>query len=287
MCFESGLGAQHQGNWKRRPGHLRDFADIGILECLDCGLVTPEKDVSSLVDYAAGSMHSWVSGYGGQTPPPETDVSRRLSSVSAILAPALNPRLLDFGCGSGEMLDVFADVSTSEGLEPEVAMRKLGEKRGFKMFESLDQAIESNSYYDLVTLFHVIEHIYNPVELMAGVRRLLKAGGAVVLETPNANDALLTKYNSEAFQNFSYWSHHPMLYTQQSLTEMLLAAGFNHVNVSFEQRYSIDNHLNWLVNKKPGGHASPEWAFSAASKEAYNQDLIEAGLADTLWCVAY
>lgn len=286
-CFDPGLDARHKGNWAPRAGSLRDFTYIGLLECQDCGLVTPDKDVSASVDYASGSMHSWVAGYGGQTPPPESDVSRRLRSIADMIPTASNPRLLDFGCGAGEMLDALTQVSKPEGLEPEISMRKMGESRGFKMLESLDQAIDSESRYDLVTLFHVIEHIYNPVELMTGVRRLLNPGGAVVLETPNANDALLTKYKSEAFQNFSYWSHHPMLYTKRSLTEMLLSAGFTSIRVAFEQRYSIDNHLNWLVNKSPGGHAKTEWSFSDVSKQAYNQDLIEAEISDTLWCVAY
>jgi len=49
-----------------------------------------------------------------------------------------------------------------------------------------------------------------------------------------------------------------------------MAAGFPHVEITGDQRYSLANHLTWLSSGKPGGHKSALLILeSALIKEAY------------------
>jgi len=114
----------------------------------------------------------------------------------------------------------------------------------------------------------------------------LAPGGILVIETPNSNDVLLSKYKSAAFSEFTYWSHHPMLHSNSSLENLLTRNGFEILVNSGVQRYSLNNHLYWLSMGKPGGHKT--WANFASTEieEKYADLLSKFGLSDTIWLVA-
>src|SRR5207244_9126597 len=52
---------------------------------------------------------------------------------------------------------------------------------------TLPQVAFPKDSFDLVTLFHVIEHVPNPHEVLAEVFRILRPEGAVVLQVPNVD----------------------------------------------------------------------------------------------------
>ena len=76
---------------------------------------------------------------------------------------------------------------------------------------------------------------------------MLKPGELIVIETPNAYYALVTKYGFNTFQNFTYWLHHPILHSHESLATLVLRIGFSIVENMGLQRYGLANHLYWLV----------------------------------------
>ena len=52
------------------------------------------------------------------------------------------------------------------------------------------------------------------------------------------------------------------------------------------QRYDLNNHLNWIINKQPGGHVSYKNLITNISNSYYKKILIEKKLADTLIIIA-
>ena len=104
----------------------------------------------------------------------------------------------------------------------------------------------------------------------------------MVIEVPSANDALLTFYDSDAFQRFTYWSQHLYLFTPSTLSKVLENAGLRVSAIQQYQRYPLSNHLYWLSNLSPGGHE--KWSFldNSALHEAYSQTLAQIGKCDTL-----
>ena len=115
----------------------------------------------------------------------------------------------------------------------------------------------------------------------------VRENGFLVIETPNAEDALLSIYKSGSFSEFTYWSHHPSLCTNRYLEEALIDAGFEILQNTQLQRYSIANHLHWLAFGEPGGHKKElQELFSTKTVQQYADDLVSIGAADTIWIAA-
>jgi len=257
-----------------------------VEECSNCHLVTHERDLREFIDYQSGSMHNWAAGYGGTLETPKEDISRRVEAIRTLTLNYKVKRILDFGSGNGEMISALSEHFSVEGLEPEEQARAKCVSEGKKVSASIDELIESSAKFDLVALFHVVEHFYNPRIEFTRIYDLLNPGGLLILETPNAEDALLTAYHNEAFSNFTYWSHHPMLHSSLSLSNLVTTAGFSNIEAKSVQRYGLANHLYWMTHQTAGGHVYWENKFSPITEKSYAQDLIEQGKADTLWLKA-
>lgn len=272
-----------------RPGSVRDAPECGVKECMDCGLVMHKKDLSALVNYVENSMNSWEQGYQDLSPS-LSDTNRRVNTVRSLL-PNLNSqkyRILDFGCGKGDLLEIFSTFADVYGLEPNNTVRNkiTSEFKEFIIFSDIDQMVNSRLNFDVVTMFHVIEHLTEPDKILQSIRSVLAPNGLIIIETPNAQDALLTVYKNASFQKFTYWSHHPMLYSDKSLRMLVERNRFKIIENQHCQRYSLNNHINWLCFGKPGGHVGLNEYFSAETLDNYNQDLIDRNISDTLLLIA-
>lgn len=99
-------------------------------------------------------------------------------------------RILDIGCERGAMLAWLqrwgADVAGVQISKPAAAAaaRRIGPERVW--VGDLASAGYPEESFDCVTLWHVLEHVPDPVALLCEVRRILKPGGIVYVEVPNA-----------------------------------------------------------------------------------------------------
>jgi 2-polyprenyl-3-methyl-5-hydroxy-6-metoxy-1,4-benzoquinol methylase len=269
-----------------RPGSIRDAPEAGIKECRECSLVIHDMDLRHLVAYESSSMRNWSSGYGLGTTKPSSDTSRRLNSVLDLSKENQISKVLDFGCGEGSMLRELSKNFSVCGFEPDKQAREICARSGFEVFSDYGNLQTNGTKFDLITLFHVVEHLYEPSNVLSQLKSFLRPGGLLVIETPNSMDALLTLFESEAFQNFTYWSHHPMLYSPTALGHLVSRSGFKVVKNICVQRYSLANHLYWLSKSRPGGHEIWQEMFSDQASEEYSNCLIDREISDTLWLVA-
>ena len=142
------------------------------------------------------------------------DDERRLNFMKEVIT---NKTLLDFGCGTGNFLNIAkAYAKEVTGIELEKDLQPFFEKNNLNVFTSLDDAKKINKKWDVITSFHVVEHLHDPRNILEQLSCLLSDDGKLIIEVPNANDALLTLYDNEAFQNFTYWSQHLFLFNQNT-----------------------------------------------------------------------
>ena len=134
----------------------------------------------------------------------------------------------------------------------------------------------------MITAFHVVEHLQNPRGIISNLGKLLKPKGRLIVEVPSADDALLTLYDCDAFQRFTYWSQHLFLFNASTLTLLAEQAGLKVIAVQHYQRYPLSNHIYWLSQGKPGGHQ--RWSFmdTPELRQAYTNMLASMGRTDTL-----
>src|SRR5208283_4697550 len=103
------------------------------------------------------------------------------------------------GCGDGRFLALMRDAGWDVyGIEPDpvaakVAQRELGTS---VTVGALEDAGFPDEAFDAVTLSHVIEHVHDPVALLAECRRVLKPDGSVVIVTPNIRSLGHQKFQS-------------------------------------------------------------------------------------------
>lgn len=265
-------------NFHTAKGRVRDDPALSILECANCGLVF----LSSLkhIDdsfYENSGMHgaelipipAWLKDTGW-------DDQRRFEMVKPMLP---NKRLLDFGCGAAGFLR-RAKVLAAEvtGIELETRVREYW-ARQINIVSNIEDAGDG---YDLITAFHVVEHLSDPRDMLKKLARLLKPQGRMVVEVPSSEDALLTLYDCDAFQHFTYWSQHLFLFNSTTLATLARQAGLRVVAMQHYQRYPLSNHLHWLSQGQPGGHQ--RWAFLDNQEMAcaYANTLAALGKTDTL-----
>ena len=229
-----------------------------VLECGSCGLVYLEPNDESLEDYYAEDYrkkHSPVVGKAlGSREIFETYrpyQPRRVERLRPFLAPDV--RLLDVGSSAGHFLHaVQNEVGECVGVElnREEALFANEELGIHTVSEPLARCNLPRSSFDLITAFHVMEHVADPVGFARTIREFLAPGGHVYIEVPNIDDALLSLYSVDAYADFWYRAPHLFNFSADTLTRVMREAGFEG-EVSSLQRYSVLNHFHWLTTGEP------------------------------------
>lgn len=262
----------------------RDNDAINVYRCPECG--TRFLSVIDIdYDYENGFMHKTGVDLEIDIETKlrlhKPDDDRRFDMVRSICA---GKRVMDFGCGYGGFLkNIKRIASECCGVELGKEEREYVGGIGIKCYKDID---ESSGIFDVITLFHVFEHLSDPEKWLNKIGQHLRPGGTLIIEVPNADDVLLSLYESEAFADFTYWSAHLFLYTIKSLTMIIERCGkFRIVSPGQMQRYPLANHLMWLAKGKPGGHEKWSQLDSAGLDREYENKLKELQKCDTLFFV--
>ena len=270
----------------KRKGHPRDNKLISILECNECGLVFLDNfDHIDENFYHESNMHNEdfqsnsIEGWLKET---EIDDIRRIEQHKSKFQ---NTKILDFGCGAGGFLKRAKNIANEvKGIELDREVKKYW-KGIIEIDYTLEKTINKKDFFDIITLFHVLEHLKDPINILKNISKLIDKKGEVIIEVPSSEDALLTLYDCEPFQKFSYWSKHLFLFNNNTLRTLIEKSGLRVKSIQNYQRYSLSNHLYWLSKGKPNGHN--KWSFlnSSAIDIAYSKSLEKIKKTDTL--IAY
>jgi len=280
--------------------HVRDRKDIAVLRCRHSGVIfLSSSDHISLQYYEDRRLTS--PGKGQVQLDGKEKAVVKLANAT-VMTPRLDDSLrreqdfgrhlvgkrwLDVGAGSARLFDRLSSTCRSVmGVEPNAQLRADAVARGHAVFRCLED-IPEDKQFDIITLFHVFEHLVDPIGTLGRIRQLLVPGGMVLIEVPHARDFLLETADCEAFRKFTLWSEHLVLHTRTSLEAVIRAAGFKAVEVKGYQRYSLANHLYWVRHGKPGGHE--KWGFldNTQVHEAWADLLQSINQTDTLIAVAH
>ena len=228
---------------------VRDNSDIDVYKCQKCGLeFLSQFNQADEQFYTNGQMHSTyeVDCWLNHT---QIDDKRRVKSLLPLIK---NKKVLDFGTGNGGFLIYSKDIVESVvGYEIDLSLREHYEKHNLNVAQNLDFLKDK---FDVITMFHVLEHIKEPENVLKNLKKYFNKKGRLIIEVPNSNDALLTIYKNEAFKNYTYWSCHLFVYNATNLKTILKNSGYKIKKINYVQRFPYTNHVGWIKNKKPGGH---------------------------------
>jgi len=158
-------------------------------------------------------------------------------------------RLLDYGCGNG----AFAHWMSRHGFEA-VGLEpfSLGAPRTAEnltlLREPLDSAAAKVGRFDVITMWHVLEHVPRPVDLLARLRGLLAEGGVLVVSVPN-----FESIQSRVFKGA--WFHldpprHLIHFERETLEGCLARAGLEPIDESpFLPEYGSSGWVQSVLNR--------------------------------------
>lgn len=112
-----------------------------------------------------------------------------LDQITKLLGqPPEQIRLLDVGCSSGAFLNTAVKLGfRAEGVEPAPKAAATAQAAGLKVHQGLlQEAGYADGQFDAITLFEVIEHLQQPLELLHECQRILRPGGILLIGTGNA-----------------------------------------------------------------------------------------------------
>ena len=149
-------------------------------------------------------------------------------------------RLLDVGCGYGTTLGLAASAGVDvTGVEMPGPAVEIASSRGIRVVAGdlsrgpvLDPA---ESPFDVILMSHVLEHLLEPVAFLERVRPMLADGGTVVVEVPNAADAMLDA--ESAYRAFAWQRAHVAYFDPQTLGRRCGSADSGTVDVTGRQRF--------------------------------------------------
>jgi len=277
------LGLSNKKTTKPYYQQVRDRDDVGVLKDEKSGVIFLDRsdhmDISHYSDMDDSSYWDGADRAEALKKCSEDDERRSVQFASYIK----DKDVIDIGCGAGGFVEYARDsVKSISGVEPQGYMMKELEENGYKMFK-LPEDVPDESF-DVVTLFHVLEHFTEPIETLKEARRILRPNGTIIVEIPHAKDTLL---KLEEFRKFTLWSEHLILHTKESVKMFLGNATFSNIDISGYQRYPLPNHIGWLVDGKPGGQEKYSDMFNQEENEKYGKMLKNTDQTDTLIAIAH
>lgn len=270
--------------FNKKPGSVRDRPELNIFECISCGLV-----FLSSFDHIADDFYENSKMYDKKRP----DIEARLKEAAwdderrfQFLKPLLpTSRLLDFGCEAGGFLMMARKlVEIAHGVELETCLKSHYQKNALTIFYNISEIPENvrGTKYDIITMFHVLEHIPDPKKILYELSEMLTDKGQIIMEVPNADDALLTLYKNEPFSHYNYWSCHLYMFTSKTIKMLFSQINLKVNYIKQIQRHPLSNHLYWLANGKPGGHKKWHFLDSPDLHASYEKHLATIGKCDTI-----
>ena len=119
-------------------------------------------------------------------------IEQKVKLINSLVPP--KGTLLDIGCGTGNFLSaVKEDGWKIFGTEPDSGAREVASKRvGATVFESIFEENPGAQQYDIITMWHVLEHVHKLNETIDWLQNHLKPNGRIIIAVPNpqSHDAL-------------------------------------------------------------------------------------------------
>ncbi|MCF2874826.1 MULTISPECIES: class I SAM-dependent methyltransferase [unclassified Tenacibaculum] len=135
--------------------------------------------------------------------------------------------ILDIGAGTGDFLKVCKENNWEiKGVEPSDKARKIAEEKSIRLHEEITEI--KNTSFDVITLWHVLEHIPNLVEYTNQLKKLLKPNGVLIIAVPNYKS-----YDADYYKEF--WAAYDVPRHLWHFSKNSIQKIFSNINMNVEK----------------------------------------------------
>ena len=161
-------------------------------------------------------------------------------------------RLLDIGCDTGVFLQIAAEEFGIVPVGIDVSKRAVSSARecGIEAYRfTIEEAPENLRDFAVITAIDLIEHVTDPISFLTEIRRRLRPGGVVYVETPNIRSAvydagrllsLVSRGRAAALLDRLFPPQHIQYFTRTSLAQMAGISGLEVVHLDTRVLPSTD-----------------------------------------------
>ena len=229
---------------------------FSYVKCPECGLVflSPRPSPEEIGRYYPDQYYQ---KYGAGSPELmflRGDYSEDIAKIG------LPGRILDVGCQKGVFLKDMQDKGWDcYGVDiSETACEIARDSRGLENIYTGDiQDVNlPENYFDVITLWHVIEHLYDPRAVICKLRKLLKPDGVLVIECPNI-DSVSGRLFGACWQPLEA-PRHLYQFSVSTLRDLMLLSGFRVRSIEYMPKPLMNmvglkvSFLRFLGMEKPG-----------------------------------
>ncbi len=146
-------------------------------------------------------------------------------------------RLLDIGCSTGDFLAEISDYGRNTqwelfGVEISEFAANLAKRKKYLniLNSSLEKANFPDHYFDVITLWDVLEHLYDPFNSLLEIYRILKPGGILLIRVPNYDSIDRKIFKS----NWAGWDapRHLFIFNKKTIKFYLQKTGFTIIDLN-------------------------------------------------------
>jgi len=256
-------------------------APFEVSLCRNCGHIytSVRPDYTTLFskfypdDYLCYGGQSGIAGFMDRIRM-ERQAAQRAEMVKKFVGQQSPVKLLEVGCATGEFIKTCRRRFGWEvaGIEPNRQLSDALNREEYLIFPStLEDAEISAEHYDVVSLFNVLEHLWDSVYSLKRINRLLKPGGLVVAEIPDFDSPSRKRFGKHWF--LYHLPRHLSHFTKKNLTSLMNECGFEKVDVLKQFRPTV-NVLSFQYAVHDKTRFNPVRLFFSAKNPA----LIAAGI---------
>jgi len=203
-----------------------------VVRCQQCGLVyvNPQPDADELGDH-------YPRVYYGEEPflYEKLDAYSRFKRIRNFVTKGST--VLDIGCGRGLVLSRLKEIGCEvRGTELSDTSSKYA--KNVLQLNIINRDLKdcgfNSDYFDVITMFHSLEHMISPLATLKEVYRILRPGGTLLVEVPDFG-SIYSKIFKEKWFHLDV-PRHLFHFTAHTLEKSLLTAGFS---VFKQTRYAI------------------------------------------------
>jgi 2-polyprenyl-3-methyl-5-hydroxy-6-metoxy-1,4-benzoquinol methylase len=242
MKFNCGLCNSNKNNVFVKKD-AKNSNDLRIAICLNCSLVQQEElpsDEALKIYYS----HNYRQDYKKTYSPKLKYVRRaglaakdRIAFLKKYIQKSSNQKLLDIGAGGGE----FVYLASKNGFDA----RGIEPNEGYSSFakSKYDVNIETSMLDDLtvdsadvITLFHVFEHMANPQKVIEKLSCILKEDGYLLIEVPNIFQKDASPHNIFFKAHLFYYSKYTLISAASKFFDVVQIDDVGNLKILFKKK---------------------------------------------------
>jgi 2-polyprenyl-3-methyl-5-hydroxy-6-metoxy-1,4-benzoquinol methylase len=238
--------------------HYYSGPNVSIMQCQDCKyfFTNPRPTLQEIADsYSQDDFYDgWLKEDKGRLKMWQKRANR------VIAQKLLGKNILDYSAGIGTFLHLLKLKGFNVfGTEISDSAKKIAKSKfDIELLNDADFSNDkSTDFFDLITAWHVVEHVHSPSKLIKWFHKLLKPGGVLVIAVPNIDHHPLKRFFKKEIEGDTVFSPmtpgtelHLSHFSHKTLTEFLKGNGFTIEVNSIDDHYptaTLKNRIRYWV----------------------------------------